>query len=50
MMKDVLPTVTKLSVFFQKEYVGLASVPPMVSSTVTTLQVANLPSRKKLNQ
>ena len=37
MMKDVLPTLTKLSVFFQKES-GLASVPPMVSSTITTLQ------------
>ena len=59
MMKDVLPTLTKLSVFFQKESVGLASVPPMVSSTITTLQAlrddlngdsANLPSLKELNQ
>ena len=59
MMKDVLPTLTKLSVFFQKESVGLASVPAMVSSTITTLQalrddlngdLANLPSLKELNQ
>ena len=58
-MKDVLPTLTKLSVFFQKESVGLASVPAMVSSTITTLQalrddlngdLANLPSLKELNQ
>ena len=38
MMKDVLPTLIKLSAFFQKESVGLASVPPMVLSTITTLQ------------
>ena len=58
-MKDVLPTLTELSVFFQKESVGLASVPAMVSSTITTLQalrddlngdLANLPSLKELNQ
>lgn len=59
MLKDVLPTLTKLSVFFQKDNVGLASVEPMVKSTIATIQtlrndlqeeLANLPSLKELNQ
>lgn len=59
MMKDVLPTLTKLSLYFQRENVGISSVEPMVTSTITTLQtlrndlggdLANLPSLKELNQ
>lgn len=59
MLKDVLPTVTKLSVFFHKDNVGLASVEPMVKSTIATIrtlrndlhgELANLPSLKELNQ
>ena len=59
MLKDVLLTVTKLSVFFHKDNVGLASVEPMVKSTIATIrtlrndlhgELANLPSLKELNQ
>ena len=59
MLKDVLPTVTKLSVFFHKDNVGLASVESMVKSTIATIrtlrndlhgELANLPSLKDLNQ
>ena len=37
-IKDVFPTLTKLlSVFFQKETVGLASVQPVIASTIHVL-------------
>ena len=46
------PTLTKLSVFFQKNNVTLASVEPMVKSSIATIETLRnaLPSLKELNQ